>query len=55
MLMEGARNLSPCLDFSHPWGRKSMGTPNAEDWLEALRSDVPALLVSCKGCQVLPC
>lgn len=43
MLIEGARNLSPYLGFSRPWGWKFMGTPSAEDWPEALGSDVPAL------------
>lgn len=42
MPIEGARNFPPCLGFSCPWGRKSMGTPSAEDWPEALESGIPA-------------
>lgn len=43
MLIEGARNLSPCLSFSRLWGRKSTGTPSAEVQPEALGSDMPVL------------
>lgn len=43
MLIQGARNFSPCLGFSCPRGRKSTRSLSAEDRPEALGSDIPAL------------
>lgn len=42
MLIQGARNFSPCLGFSCPRDRKSTRILSAEDWPEALGSDIPA-------------